>query len=67
LPDKTIVYPANDYHGQTSSTIWEEKHFNQRLQVKSAEEYADLMAKLNLPKPKYIDLAIPANLKCGIG
>lgn len=66
LSDETIVYPAHDYHGQTSSTIWEEKHFNPRLQVKSAKEYANLMAKLNLPKPKYIDIAVPANLKCGM-
>jgi sulfur dioxygenase len=66
LPDNTIVYPAHDYKGQTSSTIWEEKNFNPRLQVRSAEEYADLMSKLNLPSPKYMGIAFPANLKCGL-
>ena len=53
LPDETIVYPGHDYHGHTSSSIWEERAFNPRLQVKSAEAYADLMANLNLPLPKF--------------
>ncbi|MBT6207006.1 MAG: MBL fold metallo-hydrolase [Francisellaceae bacterium] len=66
LPDETIVYPGHDYHGHTSSSIWEERAFNPRLQVKSAEAYADLMANLNLPLPRYIDVAVPANIKCGI-
>jgi len=66
LPDDTIVYPAHDYKGQNSSTIWEEKHFNPRLQIKSAKEYADLMNNLHLPNPKHMDVAIPANLRCGL-
>ncbi|QIV94207.1 MBL fold metallo-hydrolase [Allofrancisella frigidaquae] len=66
LPDETIVYPGHDYNGFTSSTIGEEKRFNPRLQVKSAQEYAELMANLNLPNPKYMDVAVPANLKCGL-
>jgi glyoxylase-like metal-dependent hydrolase (beta-lactamase superfamily II) len=66
LPEDTLVYPAHDYHGNTVSTIAEERDFNPRLQVKSAQEYADLMAGLNLPLPKYIDIAVPANLKCGL-
>ena len=56
----------DDYHGNTSSSICEEMAFNPRLQVKSAEEYAELMANLNLPMPEYIDIAVPANLKGGI-
>ncbi|WP_150467000.1 MBL fold metallo-hydrolase [Francisella sp. SYW-9] len=66
LPEDTIVYPGHDYNGFTSSTIGEEIKFNPRLQVKSAEEYAELMANLNLPRPKYMDVAVPANLKCGL-
>ncbi len=66
LPKDTVVYPAHDYHGQTVSSIWEEKLFNPRLQVKSADEYADLMDNLNLPSPKYMDVAVPANLRCGL-
>lgn len=64
--DETIVLPGHDYNGFTSSTIGEEKRFNPRLQVKDAQQYAELMAKINLPKPKYIDIAVPANLKCGL-
>src|SRR6188472_3450357 len=38
LPDQTLVYPAHDYKGETVSTIGEEKAYNPRLQVKSADE-----------------------------
>src|SRR6195256_3997556 len=51
LPDETLVYPAHDYKGATSSTIGEEKAFNPRLQVKSMDAYVELMNKLNLPNP----------------
>jgi len=66
LPDETLVYPAHDYKGDTVSTILEEKKFNPRLQVKSANEYIDIMNNLNLPDPKLMDVAIPNNLKLGI-
>lgn len=66
LPDETLVYPAHNYDGMTVSTIWEEKQFNPRLQVDSAQAYADIMNHLNLPKPKLIDIAVPANLHCGL-
>src|SRR5215831_4415630 len=66
LPDETLVYPAHDYKGDTVSTIAEEKAFNPRLQVKSVDEYVDLMGKLNLPNPKMMDVAIPANLRVGL-
>jgi len=65
LPDQLSVYPAHDYKGWTVSTIGEERAHNPRLQVKSADEYAELMGSLNLPYPKKIDVAVPANLKCG--
>lgn len=66
LPDETLVYPAHDYAGMTVSTIGEEKHFNPRLQVKSEEAFVDLMNNLNLPYPKMFDIAVPANLRCGV-
>lgn len=66
LSDNTLVYPAHDYKGMTVSTIGEEKQFNPRLQVKSKSEYVALMGALNLPKPKLIDIAVPANLRCGL-
>jgi rhodanese-related sulfurtransferase len=66
LPDETLVYPGHDYKGDTVSTIGEEKKFNPRLQVRSADEYAELMNNLNLPNPKQMDVAVPANLAIGI-
>lgn len=65
LPEATLVYPAHDYKGDTVSTIGEEKAFNPRLQVKSIDEYVALMNSLNLPNPKMMDVAIPANMKVG--
>ena len=65
LPDDVLVYPAHDYKGDTVSTIGEEKAFNPRLQVTSADEYADIMDNLNLPNPKQMDVAVPANLSLG--
>tara|TARA_Y100001970_G_scaffold244226_1_gene310153 strand:- start:566 stop:1249 length:684 start_codon:yes stop_codon:yes gene_type:complete len=65
LPNKTRVYPAHDYNGNFFSTIENEKKNNPRLQVKSADEYADIMNNLNLPDPKLMDVAIPRNLKLG--
>jgi len=66
LPDATLVYPAHDYKGDTVSTIGEERAHNPRLQVKSAQEYADLMAGLTLANPKMMDVAVPANLHQGL-
>jgi sulfur dioxygenase len=65
LPDETLVYPAHDYRGWTVSSIGEEKLWNPRLQVRSAEEYAGVMNGLNLPPPKLMEVAVPANLRCG--
>jgi sulfur dioxygenase len=65
LPDETLVFPAHDYKGETASTIAEEKAFNPRLQVKSVDQYVELMGKLNLPNPKMMDVAVPANMRVG--
>jgi sulfur dioxygenase len=66
LPEDTLVYPAHDYKGDTVSTIGEERRYNPRLQVKSVDEYVDLMSKLNLPNPKMMDVAVPANMRVGL-
>ena len=66
LPEETLVYPAHDYKGDTVSTIGEEKAFNPRLQVQSVDEYVELMSNLNLPNPKMIDVAVPANMRIGL-
>lgn len=65
LPDETAVYPAHDYHGMTVSSIGEEKRFNPRLSL-GREEFIHFMTEqLNLPKPKRMHEAVPANLACG--
>ena len=63
LPEKTLVYPAHDYNKKKYSTIENEKNNNPRLQVKSADQYAEIMNNLNFSSPLMMDLAIPANKK----
>ncbi|MDN3277588.1 MBL fold metallo-hydrolase [Frankia sp. RB7] len=66
LPDETMVFPAHDYKGDTVSTIGEEKRYNPRLQVRSVDDYIELMANLKLPNPKMMDVAVPANMRVGL-
>jgi glyoxylase-like metal-dependent hydrolase (beta-lactamase superfamily II)/rhodanese-related sulfurtransferase len=66
LPDATMVFPAHDYKGDTVSTVGEERKFNPRLKVTSMDEYAALMNSLNLPNPKMMDVAVPANMRVGL-
>lgn len=65
LPDETLVYPGHDYRGQIVSTIGEEKAFNPRFKGRTRAEFINYMASLNLPDPKKIAEAVPANLQCG--
>lgn len=66
LPPDTLVYPGHDYHGYTVSSIKQEMALNARLgNGKTEAEFVDMMANLNLPYPKYIDEALPANQACG--
>ena len=65
LPDETFLYPAHDYNGKKVSTIGNEKKFNPRLQVKSADEYINIMNNLNLSKPTMMDINIAGNIKLG--
>ena len=67
LADETLVYPGHDYKGDTVSTIGEERRFNPRLQVESPADYAAIMQGLNLANPKMMDVAVPANLRVGLG
>ncbi|WP_430709530.1 rhodanese-like domain-containing protein [Mesorhizobium captivum] len=61
-----MIFPAHDYKGETVSTIGEEKAFNPRLQVKSVDEYVEIMNNLKLANPKMMDVAVPANMKVGL-
>jgi sulfur dioxygenase len=65
LPDEVTVYPGHDYKGWNASSIGEERRFNPRLAGKSEAEYVAIMNGLNLPNPKLMDIAVPANLACG--
>ncbi|SDB22988.1 MBL fold metallo-hydrolase [Bauldia litoralis] len=66
FPDETLVFPAHDYKGDTVSTIGEERAFNPRLQVGSLDEYVAIMNNLDLPNPRMMDVAVPANLQLGL-
>jgi sulfur dioxygenase len=66
LPDDTIVCPGHDYRGLETSTVGAERSGNPRLGGgRTAEEFAAIMAALDLPRPKRFDLAVPANRRCG--
>src|SRR5215831_16705505 len=66
LPEETLFYPGHDYKGDTVSTIGEERRCNPRLQVKSVDEYVELMRNLKLANPKMMDVAVPENMKVGL-
>lgn len=66
LPDATVVYPGHDYNARESSTIAAEKRGNKRVAGRSREEFMQLMAELNLPRPRLIDVAVPANQRLGL-
>lgn len=65
LADETLVYPGHDYNGRRVSSIGEEKALNPRLAGKSKEEFVAIMDGLNLPMPRLINVAVPANLVGG--
>jgi len=66
LPDDTRVWPGHDYKEQSVSTIGWEKRHNARLANRSREAFIQLMGELNLPKPRLIDVAVPANQNLGL-
>jgi len=66
LGDETLVYPAHDYNQRFVSSVGQEKARNPRLGGgKSVDEFVTIMAGLNLPRPKKIDVAVPANRRSG--
>jgi sulfur dioxygenase len=67
LPDTCLLYPAHDYKGRTVTSVAEEKALNPRLGGgKSEDDFVAIMEALELPRPKKIDVAVPANLQCGL-
>lgn len=66
LPDDTLVLPGHDYKGRCMSSIGEEKRLNPRL-TKTRQAFINTMHCLNLPHPKQIGRALPANMKVCAG
>ncbi|WP_340122216.1 MBL fold metallo-hydrolase [Methylobacter svalbardensis] len=66
LPDETLVYPGHDYQQHWVSSIMQERTTNPRLAGKTREQFIEIMLNLNLPKPRLIDEAVPANRYCGL-
>lgn len=66
LDNATRVWPGHDYKGQSVSSIGWEKRHNARLAGRSREDFVALMAALNLPRPKLMDVAVPANRNLGL-
>jgi glyoxylase-like metal-dependent hydrolase (beta-lactamase superfamily II) len=66
LPGETLVYPGHDYQQRHVSSVAQERERNPRLgDGKSMEEFVAIMGALNLPRPKKMDFAVPANRECG--
>ena len=66
LPPACLLYPGHDYKGLTVTSVAEEKRYNPRLGGDvNAADFAGYMNNLGLPHPKLMDIAVPANLRCG--
>jgi glyoxylase-like metal-dependent hydrolase (beta-lactamase superfamily II) len=66
LPGDTLVYPGHDYQQRHVSSVAQERARNLRLGGDtSLDEFVAIMAGLNLPRPKKMDVAVPANRECG--
>jgi rhodanese-related sulfurtransferase len=66
LPGETLVYPGHDYNKRWVSSVEQERTTNARLAGKTRDEFIEIMKNLNLPKPRLIDEAVPANRWCGV-
>lgn len=66
LPESCLLYPGHDYRGLSVTSVGEERRFNPRLGGQlSEDDFVGYMRNLGLPHPKQMDIAVPANLKCG--
>lgn len=66
LPNDTKVFPGHDYNGQQMSTIAEEKAFNTKVGGSNTfDSFSTKMKAMKLGPPKKLDIAVPANLRCG--
>jgi sulfur dioxygenase len=66
LPNDCLIYPAHDYAGRTVSSVGEERAHNPRIGGQADErDFVGFMENLNLPHPKQMDIAVPANMRSG--
>jgi glyoxylase-like metal-dependent hydrolase (beta-lactamase superfamily II)/rhodanese-related sulfurtransferase len=66
LPDDCLLYPAHDYRGLTVTSVAEERRFNPRIGGEiGIGDFTGYMNNLRLAHPKLLDVAVPANLRCG--
>jgi glyoxylase-like metal-dependent hydrolase (beta-lactamase superfamily II)/rhodanese-related sulfurtransferase len=66
LPAGALLYPAHDYRGVNVTSVAEERRWNPRFGGQSSEaDFTGYMNALNLPHPKQMARAVPANLRCG--
>ncbi|HEY1797009.1 MAG TPA: MBL fold metallo-hydrolase [Stellaceae bacterium] len=66
LPDQCLLYPAHDYRGLTATSVAEERRYNPRLGGDiGIGDFTGYMKNLRLAHPKLLDVAVPANLRCG--
>lgn len=66
LPGDTLVFPGHDYKQHHASTIQQEKELNPRFKDQTRESFIQLMSELDLPDPKKMMEAVPANVQCGM-
>src|SRR5439155_589469 len=66
LPDDCLLYPSHDYRGLTVTSVGEERRFNPRIGGEiGVGDFTGYMKNLGLAHPKLMDIAVPANLRCG--
>ena len=65
LPDATVVFPAHDYNGRTSSTIGAERRTNPRLAGRPRGVHST-DGGAPAAEPRMLDVAVPANRRLGL-
>jgi glyoxylase-like metal-dependent hydrolase (beta-lactamase superfamily II)/rhodanese-related sulfurtransferase len=65
LDGATMVFPAHDYKGRSSSTLAAELADNPRLQKRDRAEFVEMMTHLNLSAPTHLTEALRTNLSGG--
>ena len=65
-PDSTLIYPAHNYEGLTVSTVGEERRWNPNVgDGITKQEFIDNEDNKDRLYPRRLDVAVPANMKCG--